>query len=364
MKQATPLTPSTLAAMPKIDLHRHLEGSLRLETLLEIAREFGLDLPANNLEHLRPYVQITDDPQDHEVFLSKFEVLRHFYRSPEAIHRLAYEVVADAAADNIDYLELRFSPQALARVRGFALTDVTDWVIAATRQASQDHGIQVGLIVTLVRHDPIEQATGVADVALSRFGQGIVGLDLAGNEVKFPPGPFRPIFDRAKAEGMGITVHAGEWASAVGVRQAIEELHADRIGHGVRSIENSEILRLVRDRQVALEVCLTSNLQTGVVRKMRHHPLVDLLNLGVRVTLNTDDPSVSDCLLTDEYRVAVEVLGLGYADLRKLILNAAHASFLPPAAQQKLIAHFEAAWPLDGSQPAPATTHPTPLTPA
>lgn len=342
------LDPLALQAMPKIDLHRHLEGSLRLETLLEIAHEFGLDLPAANLDHLRPFVQITDDPQDHEVFLSKFEVLRHFYRSPEAISRLAYEVIADAASDNIHYLELRFSPQALARVRGFSLSQVTDWVIQATQKASTEHHIQVGLIITLVRHDPIEQARQVAQIAFDRFGRGIVGIDLAGNEVKFPPGPFKPIFQEAKQVGLGITVHAGEWASAVGVRQAIEELHADRIGHGVRSIENSEILRLVRDRQIALEVCLTSNLQTGVVHKMGHHPLIDLLHLGVLVTLNTDDPSISDSTLTDEYRVAVDVLGLEYAELRQLVLNAARAAFLPDAERQKLIAHFEHVLPMQG----------------
>ncbi|MCB8920113.1 MAG: adenosine deaminase [Ardenticatenaceae bacterium] len=327
--------------MPKIDLHRHLEGSLRLETLLEIAQKYGLDLPAADIERLRPYVQITDDPPDHEVFLSKFEVLRHFYRSPEAVSRLAYEVVADAASDNIHYLELRFSPQALARVRGFSLSEVADWVIDATQQASQDLGIIVRLIVTLVRHDPIEQAKPVAEVAFERFDRGIVGLDLAGNEVKFPAGPFKPLFTEAKRLGMGVTVHAGEWASAEGVRQAIEELHADRIGHGIRSIENSRILRLVRDRQVALEVCLTSNLQTGVVHQLMHHPLVDLLNLGVKVTLNTDDPTVSNSLLTDEYRVAVETLGLGYADLRKLVMNAANATFLPEVEQQELLAYFD-----------------------
>jgi adenosine deaminase len=139
---------------------------------------------------------------------------------------------------------------------------------------------------------------------------------------------------------MGVTVHAGEWASAEGVRQAIEQLHADRIGHGVRSIENSKILQLVRDRQVALEVCLTSNLQTGVVQQLHHHPLVDLLNLGVIVTLNTDDPSISNLSLTDEYQVAVERLGLGYDDLRKLVFNAANASFLPSEERARLLAHF------------------------
>lgn len=335
------LSPANLKAMPKIDLHRHLEGSLRLETLLKIAREFDLNLPTADAEQLRPLVQITDDLPDHEVFLSKFEVLRHFYRSPEAISQLAYETVADAAADNIHYLELRFSPQALARVRRFSLVEVTDWVIEAVQYASQDFNIAVGLIITLVRHDPLEQARQVAEIAFDYCDKGIVGLDLAGNEVKFPPGPFIPIFKKAKEVGLGVTIHAGEWASAHGVRQAVEELYADRIGHGVRTIENSYVLRMVRERGVAFEVCLTSNLQTGVVHDLRHHPLVDMLDLGLQATINTDDPRVSDCTLTDEYMIAVQKLGLGYRELRQMILNAAVAAFLPENGRKQLITHFE-----------------------
>lgn len=318
---------------------------MRLETLLEIAQRHGLDLPAADMERLRPFVQITDDPADHRTFLNKFEILRHFYRSPEAIYRLAYEVVADAALDNIHYLELRFSPQALARVRGFSLGDVSDWVIAATQDASRDLGIQVRLIVTLVRHEPIAQARLVAETAFERFGKGIVGLDLAGDEVMYPAGPFVPLFAEAKNLGMGITVHAGEWASAEGVRQAIEELQADRIGHGVRCIENSRILRLVRDRRVALEVCITSNVQTGVVRHITHHPLMDLLSLGVIVTLNTDDPSVSNLSLTEEYQAAVESLGLGYTDLRRLVFHAVNATFLPESERRELLAFFTEKFP-------------------
>ncbi len=326
--------------MPKIDLHRHFEGSLRLSTLLEIAREYELDLPVTDLEDLRPFVQVTDDPPDHELFLSKFEVLRHFYRSPEIIHRLVYEAVADAAEDNVQYLELRFSPQALSRVRGFSLAEVTDWVIDAVQEASQDYQIQVGLIVTMVRHDPLEQARQVAQVAFDRHEKGIVGLDLAGNEVKFPSAPFAPIFAEAKQLGMGITVHAGEWSSALGVRDAVLNLHADRIGHGVRTIENSQVLRLVKERDVAFEVCLTSNLQTGVVRRVSHHPLVDMLDLGLAATLNTDDPTVSNCVLSDEYHIAIDELNLSYADLRLMTLNAARAAFLPEAERRQLVAHF------------------------
>jgi adenosine deaminase len=273
--------------------------------------------------------------------LRKFEVLRYFYRSPETIYRLAYEAVADAAADNVKYLELRFSPQALSRVRGFALGDVTDWVMTAVQQASHDYDIDVGLIITLVRHDPVQQAREVAEVAFARSGKGIVGLDLAGNEVKFPSTPFIPLFKEAKEVGMGVTVHAGEWASAYGVREAIEELYADRIGHGIRIIENSGVLRLVRERGISFEVCLTSNLQTGVVHSLAHHPLADMLDLGINVTLNTDDPSVSDVTLTDEYQVALDVLRISYPLLRQMVLNAAQAAFLPAAARFALAAKFE-----------------------
>lgn len=327
--------------LPKIDLHRHLEGSLRLETLYEIAQLYDLGLPIASLDQLRPYVQVTDDPPTHEAFLGKFEVLRHFYRSPDTIYRVAYEAIADAAADNIKYLELRFSPQALSRVRGFPLDEVTDWVITAVDQACQDYDIKVGLIITLVRHDPFEQAKAVAKVAIDRVGKGIVGLDLAGNEVKYPSTPFSAIFKEAKDAGLGITIHAGEWASAHGVEEAIEELYADRIGHGIRAMENSRILRLVREKNIALEVCLTSNLQTGVVRRMTHHPLVDMLDLGMMVTLNTDDPHVSDITLSDEYEVAINELKIDYSLLRHVILNSARSAFLPPDERQKLVNQYD-----------------------
>ncbi|MCI0399557.1 MAG: adenosine deaminase [Chloroflexi bacterium] len=331
--------------MPKIDLHRHLEGSLRLDTLAEIAREHGMELPADDIESLRPYVQVTNDPPSSKSFLAKFEVLRRFYRSPEAVARITYEAIADAAADNIHYLELRFSPQALARVRGFPLEDVTDWVIEAAQRASQACHIEVGLIITLVRHEKVELARKVAGIAFDRRDRGIVGIDLAGDEVNYPSHPFRSIFRQARELNMGITVHAGEWTGAETARNAMEELYAARLGHGVRAVENFEVLQLVREREVALEICLTSNLQTGVVRSISHHPLLDLLDLGIRVTLNTDDPSVSDSTLTDEYQVAVQALGLGYRELRQMILNAAAAAFLPPDGRERLIQHFAAIVP-------------------
>jgi adenosine deaminase len=329
--------------MPKIDLHRHLEGSLRLETLSEIALEHGLDLPASDIELLRPYVQVTDEPPSSQSFLAKFRVLRRFYRSPEAVWRLTYEAIADAAADNVRYLELRFSPQALAQERRFPFGEVTDWVLAATQQACQDFPIEAGLIITLLRHEDMGVAHEVARLAYDRRDRGVVGLDVAGDEVNYPSEPFRDIFRVAKEVGLGVTVHAGEWQGAESVRLAVEQLHADRLGHGVRTVENVQVLQLVREQNVALEICLTSNLQTGVVRSVSHHPLLDFLDLGMNVTLNTDDPSVSDSTLTDEYHVAVQSLGVTYDDLRRMIRNAAASAFLSASRRRELVAYFEEA---------------------
>ena len=322
--------------LPKVDLHRHLEGSLRLSTLTDIAREHGVDLPSYDIDELRPYVQITDDPADFHIFLAKFRLLRRFYKTPEAVARVAYEAVADAAEDNIRYLELRFNPAALARTQGFSFEEVSDWVIEAVRRAQNDYPITVRLIATIVRDEGVDNARQIIEVALARQAYGLVGLDLAGDEVSFSAEPFVPLFHSARDAGMWVTVHAGEASGAENVRQAVLEMGAHRIGHGVRSIENSDVVRLLRDRGITLEVCPTSNMQTGVMHNFSHHPLRDLFLLGVRVTLNTDDPSVSDTTLTDEYLVALLTMGIRMNQLRTMMLNALRAAFLPDDERQKL----------------------------
>jgi len=318
-----------LQAMPKVDLHRHLEGSLRLETLAEAAREHGVDLPSYDIEELRPLVQVVDgDPYDFHRFLEKFKLLRRFYSCREAVERVAYEAVADAAEDNVQYLELRFSPASLAMAQDFSLDEVTEWVVQAVNRAQRDHHIAVGLIVSVMRDFGHDVAENVTEVAIAYRDRGVVGLDLAGDEVHYPGKPFADLFRRAKAAGLGITVHAGEAMGPERVHEAITILEADRIGHGVRTIENSDVVQLVLRRGVALEVCPTSNLQTGVVRSLGSHPLRDLYRLGLRVTLNTDDPSVSNTMLTDEYVVAIQSIGLTMIELKNIILNGVRAAFL------------------------------------
>jgi adenosine deaminase len=336
-----------LHALPKVDLHRHLEGSLRLQTLTEIAQEYRIDLPSYDIEHLRSSVTVTDDEPDFHSFLEKFRLLRLFYPTQAAVERVAYEAVADAAADNVKYLELRFNPVALSREQGFSFDQVTTWVCGAVAKAERDCGVRVNLILQIGRDESLDIASQIADVALAHRNNGVVGLDLAGDEARYPARYFAEIFQRARREGLHVTVHAGEVGGAENVREAIELLGAQRIGHGVRAIENSEVIQLIRERGVALEVCPTSNLQTAVVRRLEQHPLPDLLALNLRVTLNTDDPSISDTTLTDEYLVIMLAMGVTLEQIKRAIVTAAESSFQPPDKRRRLANWFRRELGLD-----------------
>ncbi len=327
----------TLRRFPKIDLHRHMEGCLRLETLTEVAREHNVNLPSYDIEELRPYVQFTDDMPDFKSFLGKMELLRQFYTADEAVERVAYEAVADAAADNIEYLELRFSP---AR-KMIPPEAVVRNVVQGVERAMQDCPIKARLLLTIVREFGVKVAEEVLELALAYKDQGIVGVGLAGHEEIQRGYPFEDVFRRARKAGLGITIHAGEVGSADSVREAIELLGAQRIGHGVRSIEDHRVVRLLREHNITLEVCPTSNLQTGVIHTMMEHPLRDLYCLAVPVTINTDNPSISDTTLTDEYLISIMGMELTILDIQQSILNAARAAFLPPDEKQSLLQQFQ-----------------------
>ncbi|MBP7694235.1 MAG: adenosine deaminase [Anaerolineales bacterium] len=336
-------TQSSLARLPKVELHRHLEGSLRLDSLCAIARDYHLDFPAE-LERLRPLVQVigTDEPSSSS-FLSKFTVLRNFYQSPEVIRRLTFEVIEDAARDNVHYFELRFTPMALAKTKGYALTDVTRWVLAAVAEARQAYpDLRVELIASVNRHEAVAVAEKVAQIAVDHKDD-IVGLDLAGDEANFPAEPFVALFQEAQRAGLGLTAHAGEWSGAATVRHAIERLGAQRVGHGVRVMEDPATVALARERGTVFEVCVTSNLQSGVVRRLAEHSLPAMLRAGLAATINTDDPGVSAITLTDEYLTAVTDLGLTESQVQAAVVTAAQAAFLPPAEKHALVAHFQRA---------------------
>jgi adenosine deaminase len=322
--------------LPKIDLHRHIEGSVRLSTLMELAKDEHMDLPTGE-DELRRLVQIcSQDPKTSDNFLSKFKVLRDFYRSPEIIQRVVRETILDAAEDNVSYVELHFTPMALAQVKDFPLQEVIDWVIEASRLAADEAGIGVGLIASFNRHESIQIAEQVVGLAIDRVGNGIVGLGLSGNEVGFSAEPFVDLLHSARMSGLKITVHAGEWTGADTVRHAIDRIGAERIGHGIRIMEDLEAVALARERRTVFEVCLSSNLQSGAVESMECHPLPAMIQAGLQVTLNTDDPCISNIRLSDEYRIAIDQLGLSKTTIAAFIMVAAQAAFLEPKEKKKL----------------------------
>lgn len=330
--------------MPKIDLHRHLEGSLRLSTLGDIAHQHGVDLPSLNLEELRPYVQVVDgETPDFLGFLAKFELLRRFYSSRDAVERIAYEAVADAAVDNVRYLELRFNPVALAINQSFNLEDVVDWVILAVNQAQSEHPIQARLIIQIGRAEP-QYARRLAEIAADRQAGGIVALDLAGDEINYPiTSEFVNVFQWAKKQGLHVTIHAAEAGPPGNIKEAVEKLGAQRIGHGVRAREDIAIMDLLKREQITLEICPTSNMQTGIVPKLAQHPLFAFYQLGIPVTINTDDPSISNITLTDEFLVAARSINVPFQALCQMVLNAAKASFLPELEKERLVDWFTTA---------------------
>ena len=323
--------------MPKVELHRHLEGSLRLTTMLDIASKHGVTVPVN-MFNLSGLVQVQDqDPMTFSNFLDKFKTLRLFYKSPDVIDRVTREAVEDAAKDNVRYLELRFTPVALSRAEGFPLHDVMEWVVNSAKEAAKKYKVKVGLIASVNRHESPELAEQVVWLAADYIKDGLTGVDLAGNEAEFKSDPFHGIFKEAKQTGLHVTIHAGEWGPAENVCDAILNLGAERIGHGVRVMEDDTVVALAKERGTVFEVCVTSNYQSGVVKSLPAHPLPRMLEAGLKVTVNTDDPSVSRITLSHEYQHVCEDLKVPISQLRQSVVNAAQASFLGDDEKTKLV---------------------------
>jgi adenosine deaminase len=332
---------NTYRALPKVELHRHLEGSLRLDTMLDVARQHGITIPADVLR-LSNLVQVQEeDKLTFQNFLSKFNTLRLFYRSPDVIDRITREAIEDAAKDNVKYMELRFTPVALSRAERFPLHDVVDWVMTSAQQTAKKCNMVVKLIASVNRHESTDLAEQVAWLAVEHMKNGMIALDLAGNEAEFPTQPFYGIFKEARQSGLHVTIHAGEWGPAVNVKEAIEELGAERIGHGVRVLEDSSIVALARDRGTAFEVCMTSNYQSGVVNSLETHPLMKMLDAGINVTINTDDPSISRITLSHEYYTACEDLRMSQGTLKQRIIAAAQACFSTESEKEKLVKQLQ-----------------------
>ncbi len=316
-----------LKRMPKAELHVHLDGSLRPETMLELAVEEGLTLPAAEPEALRRWM-LVDDATNLEEYLARFDVTIALLQRPEAIERVAYEMIEDAAADGLRYLEIRYCPHLSTR-QGLSMDEAVAAEWRGIQRGTQDFGIPARIINCSLRHYDPELSVAIAEHSVRMRDHGVVAFDLAGGEAGRPPELHREAFDLAARGGLGITVHAGEAAGWESIFEAIHSCRAVRIGHGTRLFENPALLEYVRDRRICIETNITSNLQTGVVRTAAEHPVRQYFDAGIPVTLCTDSWLMSGVVLTDEYLLAQQALAFTPSELEAMALTAFEHAFLP-----------------------------------
>jgi adenosine deaminase len=324
------------STLPLIDLHRHLDGNVRLETLLDLADRHGIKLPAKDVEGLRPYVQVMGRARSLLDFLNKFEYLTLVLADLDACRRVALENVQDAAAEGLAHVELRFSPWFMAEPHGLDPQALTEAVIDGIAAGVRETGISASAIGIISRSYGVEIATKELEALLAN-ASGLCALDLAGDELGYPAGLFRAHFLRAREAGLNITVHAGEADGPASVWSAIRDLGATRIGHGFRSIEDPELVEYLVARRIGLEICLTSNIQIDAVHSYREHPMKRLLDAGVLACLNTDNLAISGIDLRHEYEVAAPAAGLDHSQINQAQRNAIEMAFLGEA-QKSLLA--------------------------
>jgi adenosine deaminase len=337
-RRAAGLPKDALHRWPKVELHVHLDGSLRPDTMLELARTQGLALPADTPEALARAVS-GRGAETLEAYLEKYALTLAVMQTADALERIAYELVQDAAAEHVRYLEIRYSP--LLHRPALTLTEAIEAPLRGVTRAAAETGTRAGLVLCAMRTKSSAESLELARAAAAYRGAGVVGFDLAGPEHGYPARAHREAFAVAARAGLGCTCHAGETDGPDSIRQALEECGATRIGHGTRLGEDQVLLERVVSERVALEVCLTSNLYTGAVRSLPTHPMKRFLDRGAVVTLSTDARLVGGVTLTDEYHLAHTVLGLGREDLARLVLYACESAFLPEPERVALAARVQ-----------------------
>jgi adenosine deaminase len=321
------LTRELVGRLPKAELHVHLDGSLRPETMIALAREAKVPLPAYDAEPLRRFMRV-DDAANLEDYLRRFDVTIPLLQTPEAIERVVYEMVEDAARDNVRYLEVRYCPH-LSRKRGMTLDQVIEAELRGCARGERDFGVIARVINCSLRHYDPAISLEIAERSVAYRDRGVVAFDLAGGEAGRPAGAHKAAFDVADRGYLGITVHAGEAAGADSVADAVHHCHADRIGHGTRLYESRVLQDYVRDRRILVEANITSNVQTRAVTRAAEHPVRGYFDAGLNVTLCTDGWLMAGVSLSDEYWLAHTALGFSRQEIDELILNGFAGAFLP-----------------------------------
>jgi adenosine deaminase len=321
------LTRELIARLPKSELHVHLDGSLRPATMLDLAASAGVRLAADDAETLNR-LMVVEDARNLEDYLRRFEITIALLQSEAAIERVAYEMVADAAGQNIRYLEVRYCP-VLSQRGGLSLEAVTEAELTGLARGEAEFGVVARAIHCSLRQLPPEVSEEIAHHAVAWRDRGVVGFDIAGGEAGWPAGPHRQSFEIAAEGGLGITVHAGEAAGPESVAEAVHRCRANRLGHGTRLYQDRALQDYVRDRRILVEINITSNIQTHAVAAAEQHPVRRYADAGLAVSLSSDNWLMSGTTVTDEYWLAHRALGFTRAEIDRMILDGVAAAFLP-----------------------------------
>ncbi|MCG2676262.1 adenosine deaminase [bacterium] len=334
------ISPTLVHSLPKCDLHVHLDGSVRVGTIRDAANKMGVRLPTRNLKELARYVQAPPDCRSLSDFLKAFEIFYPVLKDPEILERISYELCEDASKENIRYMEVRFAPVLQAR-EGFPMEEVVKSVLKGLKRGERDFKIRALLLLCCYRSEPPTTSIETVNLALKYREEGVVGIDLAGDEAHFPVGERKKAFLIAKKNNLPATIHAGEAGGAKNIRFALEVLGGRRIGHGVRLKEDYKLLEKVKRERIPLEMCLTSNVQTQVVKEYDLHPFKEYYDLGIPVTINTDDRSISNVTLTSEIIKAIEYYQLSLEDIKKITLTGIEYAFITEKEREDLKKKFE-----------------------
>ena len=331
-----PVRRDFLMELPKPELHCHLDGSLRLETILDLAQKDKVELPATDKDSLAKAVMVQDRVKNLEEYLDKFKITLSVLQTPEGLRRAAFELAQDAAAENVKHLEVRYSP-VLHQDRGMTPMESLDAVIEGLQQAKAEFGISTGVIICGIRNFSIETSIELAELAIAYKYRGVIGYDLAGAEENFPAKDHLKAFYLIRNNNVNVTLHAGEAYGPASIHQAIHYCGANRIGHGTRLLEDGDLMNYINDHRICLEVCLTSNYQTGTVDSLKKHPVKFYQDYGLRISLNTDNRLISGTTLVDEYMLAHETFNFNMLDFKDFIISGFKIAFLEHRERTKLI---------------------------
>jgi adenosine deaminase len=322
-----PISAELLHALPKTDLHCHLDGSLRLRTLLELAEQQGVKLPADDEQALAKAMKLGQRHRNLEEYLKGFEITLSVLQTEDALYRTAYELAIDAAGENCKLLEVRYSP-VLHLQKGLKPTMVVESVLEGLRAAQRETGIIAGVLVCGIRNMSPEISLRLAELSVAYKNRGVLGFDLAGAEHGNPAKDHQEAFQLILNNNINCTVHAGEAYGPPSIAQALHYCGAHRLGHGVRLREDGDLLNYVNDHRIPIECCPSSNVQTGAVEDMASHPFKFYLDFGLRVTINTDNRLITDTTASKELTIVSQQFGLTLNDIRNVLVAGFKSAFL------------------------------------